>query len=127
AVVAAEIIEHLIFPEQFVTEILRILKPGGTFCGSTPNVTRLKNRLRFLFGKTPFFDDTAHLRYFSYNALEELLKKYFSEAAITPFGGHILGNKNFGMLKLGISVTPVTPLWLGKLFSANLFWRTAKE
>jgi 2-polyprenyl-3-methyl-5-hydroxy-6-metoxy-1,4-benzoquinol methylase len=126
AVVAGEIIEHLIFPEVFAREIHRILKPGGTFCGSTPNVTRIKNRLQFLLGNTPFFNDTAHLRYFSYTTLIELLKRFFPQVVIIPFGGHIFGNKNFGILKFGIPVTPRTPLWLGKLFSANLFWKATR-
>lgn len=126
-VTAFEIIEHLIFPELFIREIQRILKPGGVFCGSTPNVTRIKNRLQFLMGKTPFFDDTAHLRYFSYHSLTELLKRFYSDIHITPFGGHIIGNKKFGILNFGISVTPKTPLWLGKLFSSNYYWKAIKE
>lgn len=126
-VVAGEIIEHLIFPESFVREIHRVLKPKGIFCGSTPNVTRIRNRLQFLFGDTPFVNDTAHFRYFSYSTLIELFKRYFSKVVITPFGGHIIGNKKFGILKIGVPITPNTPLWLGRLFSANLFWKAIKE
>ena len=125
-VVGGEIIEHLIFPELVVKEIHRVLKSRGIFCGSTPNVTRIKNRLQFLSGNTPFFNDTAHLRFFSYSTLKELLERHFPQVVIIPFGGHIIGNKNFGILRFGISVTPNTPLWLGKLFSASLFWKAIK-
>jgi len=135
-VVAGEIIEHLIFPELFIKEIYRVLKSKGTFCGSTPNITHMKNRIQFLFGRTPcfdyaghlrFFDDAAHLRYFSYNTLKLFLERYFHKVNITPYGGHIIGNKKHGVFKFGISVTEKTPLWLGKLFSENLFWKAVKR
>ena len=45
-VVAGEVIEHLPYPEITVSEISRILKPGGLFLGSVPNSYHLKNRLR---------------------------------------------------------------------------------
>ncbi|MBW3014486.1 class I SAM-dependent methyltransferase, partial [Candidatus Woesearchaeota archaeon] len=36
-VVAGEIIEHLLFPAQLISECHRVLKPRGIFLGSTPN------------------------------------------------------------------------------------------
>ncbi len=37
-VVSFETIEHLKAPEQFFLEVKRVLKPGGTFIGSVPNM-----------------------------------------------------------------------------------------
>jgi SAM-dependent methyltransferase len=136
AVVAGEIIEHLIFPEFFVKEVYRVLRPEGIFCGSTPNVARIKNRIQFFLGKTPcfdyaghlrFFDDAAHLRYFSYSTLKSLLERYFQRVDIIPYGGHIVGNKKHGIFGFGIPVTERTPLWIAKLFSANLFWKAVRK
>jgi SAM-dependent methyltransferase len=53
AVVAGELLEHLRFPERTAVEAGRVLRPGGVFIGSVPNSFRLKNRLRFLVGKSP--------------------------------------------------------------------------
>ena len=47
-VVAGELLEHLRDPKRVVSEVLRVLRPGGTFVASVPNAYRLKNRLRFL-------------------------------------------------------------------------------
>ena len=47
-VVAGELLEHLRDPRSVVSEVLRVLRAGGTFVGSVPNAYRLKNRLRFL-------------------------------------------------------------------------------
>src|SRR6266404_4644417 len=49
-VVAGELLEHLRDPRRVASEVLRVLRPGGTFVGSVPNAYRLKNRLRFLRG-----------------------------------------------------------------------------
>ncbi len=47
-----ETIEHLIgSPMQCISEIKRVLKPGGLLFLSTPNVATLANRLRFASGK----------------------------------------------------------------------------
>ena len=96
----------------------------------------MKNRIQFLFGRTPcfdyaghlrFFDDAAHLSYFSYSTLKSFLERYFYKVNIITYGGHIVGNKKHGMFRFGIPVTEKTPLWLGKLFSENLFWEAIKE
>lgn len=46
--VAVEVMEHLTNPERLFTECARVLKPGGLFAMSTPNIMSLKSRLRFL-------------------------------------------------------------------------------
>ncbi len=48
-VLALEIVEHLEAPSRFIREIARILTPGGTALISTPNITTLTSKLRFLF------------------------------------------------------------------------------
>lgn len=52
-VIAQEIIEHLFDTDHFLSEVHRVLKPGGILIISTPNLASLKNRLRLLVGKYP--------------------------------------------------------------------------
>lgn len=49
AVVAMEVMEHILDHEVFFNEVRRVLKPGGKFFISTPNVLSLKSRVRFFF------------------------------------------------------------------------------
>jgi 2-polyprenyl-3-methyl-5-hydroxy-6-metoxy-1,4-benzoquinol methylase len=44
AVVSFEGIEHIYLPNRLVAEVLRVLKPGGLFLCSTPNVLTWRNR-----------------------------------------------------------------------------------
>jgi SAM-dependent methyltransferase len=46
-VIATEVIEHLPSHSAMLAEVSRILKPGGYFLCSTPNIHRLASRLQF--------------------------------------------------------------------------------
>lgn len=48
AVVSIEGIEHIRRPFDFVSECARILKPGGVFILTTPNISSLRSRWRWL-------------------------------------------------------------------------------
>jgi len=87
AVVAAELLEHLYYPEKVIKKIYNVLKPGGVFIGSAPHAFSLINRLRILLGKkdgTPLADPT-HINHFAYGEFEKMLKSVFSEVEILPF------------------------------------------
>ncbi len=49
AIIAIEVMEHILDHEVFFHEVKRILKPGGKLYISTPNILSLKSRMRFLF------------------------------------------------------------------------------
>ena len=53
-VLSFDTIEHLINPDTFLEEVFRILKVGGLFIISTPNLSDFYSRIVFLFGYTPF-------------------------------------------------------------------------
>ena len=72
AVVAGELLEHVRDPADVVSEVRRVLRPGGTFVGSVPNAFRLQSRLLFLAGRPPE-DDPTHLHMYSPAQLRRLL------------------------------------------------------
>jgi SAM-dependent methyltransferase len=85
AVVAGELLEHVDFPETVVSEVKRVLEPGGSFVGSVPNAFRLQGRLRFLLGRPPENDPT-HLHMFSPDQLRDLLAD-FDDVNMSYVGG----------------------------------------
>ncbi|MFA6073856.1 MAG: class I SAM-dependent methyltransferase [Candidatus Woesearchaeota archaeon] len=59
-VISSQVIEHILDTDNFVKEIKRILKSGGTLCLSTPNLAAWFNRVIFLFGYQPFFTEISN-------------------------------------------------------------------
>ncbi|GAA1988126.1 class I SAM-dependent methyltransferase [Catenulispora subtropica] len=86
-VVFSEIIEHLIDTDAALTELLRVLRPGGTLLLSTPNLAAWFNRSLLLLGIQPLFSEVSlraihgrpgsevvgHLHLFTRRALTSLL------------------------------------------------------
>lgn len=72
-IVLIETIEHVLQPEKLITEIHRILRPGGLVYLSTPNFNAL-NRYR-LKGQYDIVQYPLHLSYFT----PRTLKKFFEE------------------------------------------------
>ncbi|MBL68079.1 MAG: hypothetical protein CMO74_06445 [Verrucomicrobiales bacterium] len=121
-VVFSEVMEHLRFPQKALEKIERVLKPGGRLIGSVPNAFRLRNRMKFLFGK-PFEVDASHLRSYSHELLRRELSTFFDQIEIHPVSGHLLGGGS-----TGVPVFPWLPFRIRALFALDLvFVGVSKE
>ena len=83
-VVAAEVIEHLYYPERVIQRVKSALTPEGFLIGSVPHAFALQSRLRFLFGtknNTPMIDPT-HITHFHHKELQNLLEDSFEEVEV---------------------------------------------
>ncbi|MCX6053866.1 MAG: class I SAM-dependent methyltransferase [Chloroflexi bacterium] len=133
AIVAFEVIEHLVDTRQFINECYRILKPNGYLILTTPNLASFSNRIRLLFGQYPAWMDydlesgSGHIRYFTSTILrlqtESLgfhLEKKRGSAIPIPFLSRLWGkdNSRFDLFKI-----------LGRLFpnfSTHVIFRLRK-
>lgn len=80
-VFAGEVIEHLVDTGHFLSEVNRVLRTGGTFIITTPNLVSLENRIRALFGKYPKWLDydlngIGHIRAYTPKVLKKQLIKH---------------------------------------------------
>jgi len=79
-VIAAEIIEHVYDTDRFLSEIRRVLKPGGLLVLSTPNIACLTNRVKLLFGKYPRYAEyraggAGHIRVYTSFAIRDQIRE----------------------------------------------------
>ncbi|GHV28401.1 hypothetical protein AGMMS4952_11940 [Spirochaetia bacterium] len=88
-VLASHLIEHLNAPASFVAEVHRILKPGGYFMVTTPNIAGFQARLFGGRWRSAIFD---HLYLFSIKTLSRLLTKHgFAIERVCTWGGLAAG------------------------------------
>jgi SAM-dependent methyltransferase len=72
AAVMVEVVEHLPNPRQALAEVLRVLKPGGVFCLTTPNFASFRSLL--LREEWEPVIPSGHLYYFTAETLGALLR-----------------------------------------------------
>ncbi|AEF82719.1 class I SAM-dependent methyltransferase [Leadbettera azotonutricia] len=89
AVLASHVIEHLNDPGALVKEAGRILKPGGCFIVTTPNISGFQAKIFSGRWRSAIFD---HLYLFSVKTLTELLKlNGFTIEKVKTWGGLAAG------------------------------------
>jgi len=106
-VTSTEVIEHLEHYRETIQEAYRVLKPGGTFVLSTPNILNLKSRIRFLvFG---FFNLFGPL--------------HFKESELHSAGGHITPISLFYLIHSLVDADFVDiDVMIDKKQSTSIFW-----
>jgi 2-polyprenyl-3-methyl-5-hydroxy-6-metoxy-1,4-benzoquinol methylase len=94
AIVAAEVVEHLYYPDLICKKVSEHLKPGGLFIGSVPNAYNIKNRIRYLFGiqKNTPLEDRTHINQFSHKILKNVLEQHFSKVELIGLASGLSGS-----------------------------------
>ncbi len=90
AVTAFYVIEHLPFPNAFLGECYRILKPGGLLLLRYPHTTPIKNFLQVFGIKNRLYDLPAHLSDFSPKMIQQCLERIGFEKCKHSIGGYTL-------------------------------------
>jgi SAM-dependent methyltransferase len=82
AILCADILEHLRFPDALLRQVRAALAPGGRIVASLPNSGNFWFRLNILLGRFPQDDkglfDRTHIRFFMWSGWERL----FAEAGL---------------------------------------------
>jgi 2-polyprenyl-3-methyl-5-hydroxy-6-metoxy-1,4-benzoquinol methylase len=97
-VLASHLIEHLNDPAGFVREVFRLLRPGGRFLLTTPNIAGFQARLFGGRWRSAIFD---HLYLFSIRTAKALLAAPgFSIEGVYTWGGLAAGTVPPGLKKI---------------------------
>ncbi|TSD93135.1 class I SAM-dependent methyltransferase [Skermania sp. ID1734] len=77
AVLAGDVLEHLIDPDAVLRRVARLLAPGGQVVISLPNIAHIDVRLSLLQGRFDYRPtgllDRTHLRFFTRKTVDELV------------------------------------------------------
>ncbi len=103
-VVCTEVLEHLVLPQRALSEIFRVLEPGGMLIGSTPRRS-LVWRFRFL-SSTHYHNEPFHNEFTS-RELRNLLMDFELAELSTVF---LRANFLFAAVKPAAPVTVVEPV-----------------
>jgi 2-polyprenyl-3-methyl-5-hydroxy-6-metoxy-1,4-benzoquinol methylase len=77
-IILADILEHLKRPDTVLVNLKKYLANNGFIIASIPNVARLENRFRLLFGNFDYQEggilNKGHLRFFTLKTTKELFR-----------------------------------------------------
>jgi SAM-dependent methyltransferase len=102
AVVSIEVLEHLFEPHRAAAEVRRVLRPGGLFLATVPNVAywRWRRDMALRGVWNPYGDDESidapwrdpHIRFFTPATFERMLRRAgFGSVELGGFEGEVLG------------------------------------
>jgi len=78
-IIASEVLEHLIKPEEVLEKLKLLLKPRGYIIVSFPNFAFWRNRIDVLFRKFPrqyLYQPIEHIHYWTFFSFVEFLEKH---------------------------------------------------
>ena len=114
---AGEVIEHLFDTQLFLSECYRCLKSGGILIITTPNLARIHDRIKFLFGYSPRQIDPnneylkLHIRPFTWGVLRHNLKLVgFKNTKVTSHAFEVISTVTWGQIPfLGAILPTLSP------------------
>jgi ubiquinone/menaquinone biosynthesis C-methylase UbiE len=132
AIIANQVIEHIVDPIGFVREIYRVLRPDGICIVTTPNIRYLKNIWHLLLsGYGPrtagcnTIDgvwDVGHLHYFTHRDLREL----FAKAGFTKIKSYALIDLTDGGI-IRLALDRAASAWpVREFLSGNILFTSSK-
>jgi len=92
-IIMFDILEHIFDYDAVLKNVYESLNDKGLVAIHIPNLDGWSVRLRLLAGDTSFFQDKAHIRYFSHDLLKNLLIKHkfkYIYSKSFGFGGAVL-------------------------------------
>jgi 2-polyprenyl-3-methyl-5-hydroxy-6-metoxy-1,4-benzoquinol methylase len=116
--VMLEIIEHVVGAEHLLSEVARVLRPGGFLILSTPNFSSWQNRLRILSGNLSH-DEGYHFRFFNPKVLRQRVEaaglRVDRTVSTAPFYGYnLILNRVLGKPRRHLRVPNITASILGE-------------
>lgn len=119
------VLEHVGDPLSLLTEIARVLRPGGGLILSTPSRYRLENLVRIVMGKQPQFMSQDHVTEYSVGQVEELLQRAGLKTLDVSGLGQRPGRRTLRNTSARLLLKPVLRTFLSAIGSRHVLESTA--
>jgi O-antigen biosynthesis protein len=108
-IICADVLEHLVNPQNVLKMLKSFLKPDGMFVISLPNVAFLQTRVNLLLGKWAYREfgtlDKTHLRFYTIASAQRMVEGAgFNILRVLPYNAFTLLKKLPRLTKLFPSV-----------------------
>lgn len=107
-IVFADVLEHLLYPEEIVQFYIKYLKKNGKIVVSLPNIGFLLYRLKLLFGKFEYKEigvmDKTHVKFYTLATMKDLFKKL--DLHIVSYKKHNEVSRKFFLLQILKEIIP---------------------
>lgn len=99
-IICSEVMEHLFFPQNVISEAARLLRKGGLFIITVPNIGALHIRLNILLRawspSVNFPSSKHHIRFYNFNDIKDITKENFEIITEGGAGSLLFGRWNAG-------------------------------
>lgn len=84
--ISFEVLEHLLDPSLYLSELVRVTRPGGVLLFSVPNVVSLISRIRMVLGGLPpaISNDPTHVRHYRKTDVSALFERQGLRPSFLP-------------------------------------------
>ena len=101
-VICSHVLEHIVYPEQLLSDIEKVLKPGGLLIVALPNIMHYKSRMKLLAGNFDYQDagiwDYTHVKWYSFKTAKQLLLNAGYTIELATVTGELPFNSLFGKI-----------------------------
>lgn len=101
-VICSHVLEHIVYPDKLLGDILKVLKHGGILIVALPNIMHYKSRMKLAIGKFDYEDaglwDYTHVKWYTFETAKKLFVEHGFSIELAMVTGELPFNSFFSKI-----------------------------